>query len=111
MSTTEFLILYVSVLATMLLSRCLPLFVLKGRSLSPKLTEALELIPPAAFAALVANDLFQPTTLAQNPLEGTLPFVAALPVLIVAKQTKSLIWCALVGMAAYALLLQATGLL
>lgn len=111
MSTTEFLILYISVLTTMLLSRCLPLFVLKGRALSPRLTEGLELIPPAAFAALVANDLFQPATLARSPLEGLLPFVAALPVLVVAKRTKSLIWCALIGMVAYALLLQIAGLL
>lgn len=105
MPTNEFVILYVSVLVTMLLSRCVPLFVLKGRTLSPRLTEALGLIPPAAFAALVANDLFQPDVLAQRPLEGMLPFVAAIPVLAVAKRTQSLIWSALVGMVTYALLL------
>ncbi|MBO7675317.1 MAG: AzlD domain-containing protein [Atopobiaceae bacterium] len=111
MSTTEFLILYGCVLATMLLSRCVPLFALKGRSLSPRVTEALGLIPPAAFAALVANDLFQPDVLAKSPIEGILPFVAAIPVLVVAKRTHSLIWSALVGMVAYALLLSAANAL
>lgn len=111
MPANEFVILYVSVLVTMLLSRCVPLFVLKGRTLSPRLTEALGLIPPAAFAALVANDLFQPDALMQRPLEGALPFVAAIPVLVVAKKTRSLIWSALVGMVAYALLLSMTAAL
>jgi branched-subunit amino acid transport protein len=107
MATSDFVILYVCVLVTMLLSRCVPLFALKGRTISPRLTEALGLIPPAAFAALVANDLFQPNVLSQSPLEGMLPIVAAVPVLVVAKKTQSLIWSALVGMAAYALLLNA----
>lgn len=111
MSTHEFLILYACILLTMLACRCIPLFVLKGRELSPRLSEALGLIPAAAFAALVANDLFQPPMLVERPLAGLVPFAAAAPVLLVAKKTGSLIWCALVGMAAYALLLRVSGLL
>lgn len=105
MGTSDFLILYVSVLIPMLVCRCAPLFVLKGRELSPRVSEAINLIPPAAFAALVANDLFQPTVLRTSPLAGLLPFVAAVPVLVVARRTNSLIWSALVGMVAYAALL------
>lgn len=105
MSTHEFLIVYIGVLSTMLLCRCVPLFVLKGRELSPKVSEALGLIPAAAFAALVANDLIQPAAFVANPIAGLLPFVAAAVVLVVARKTGSLIWCAVVGMVAYAALL------
>ena len=55
MSVHESVVLCLSVLVTMLLCRCVPLFLLKGRELSPQAKEALNLIPPAAFAALVAN--------------------------------------------------------
>ena len=105
MSANEFLILYVCVLCTMLACRCIPLFVLKGRELSPRVKEAIGLIPSAAFAALVTNDLFRPDAFETGILEGLVPFVAAVPVLIVARKTGSLIWSALVGMCAYALLL------
>lgn len=105
-TTKEFLILYGCVLLPMLACRCIPLFVLKGRELSTRVTEAISLIPPAAFAALVANDLFQPAVIRDNPVEGAIPFVAAIPVLVVARKTGSLIWSALVGLAAYALLPQ-----
>lgn len=99
MSWEDFLIFYVCVLAVILACRCVPLFVLKGRELSPRVSEALGLIPPAAFAALVANDLFDPVAgLAWQPL------VAAALVVVVARRTGSLIWCALTGMAAYAAL-------
>ena len=99
MTQTDFLVFYLCVLAVILACRCVPLFVLKGRELSPRVTEALGLIPPAAFAALVANDLFDPTVgLSWRPL------LAAALVVVVARRTGSLIWCALAGMAAYAAL-------
>ncbi|MDO4796674.1 MAG: AzlD domain-containing protein [Coriobacteriales bacterium] len=105
MSPAEFAILYGGVLVTMLACRCLPLFVLKGRELSDGARKAIGLIPPAAFAALVANDVIRPDAFARGLLPGLLPVVAALPVLLVARKTGSLIWCALLGMACYALLL------
>lgn len=111
MSTHEFLVLYACVLVTMLISRCVPLFVLKGRDLPPRVSQALGLIPPAAFAALVANDLFLPTTLAQDPIAGIMPFVAAAPVVLVSKRTGSLIWSATTGMVAYAVLIYARTML
>ena len=95
-------VIYVSVLVTMLISRVVPLFVLKGRELSPAVTQAIGLIPAAAFAALVANDLFQPDLFAADPMAGFVPVVAALPVVVVARLKGSLILCAVVGMLAYA---------
>lgn len=100
MSEQDFLIFYLCVLAGILVCRCVPLLVLKGRQLPPRVTEALGLIPPAAFVALVANDLFDPSV----GFSWQAVLAAAL-VAVVAKKTGSLIGCALAGMAVYALLL------
>lgn len=98
MSGTDFAVFYVCVLAVILACRCVPLLALKGRELSPRVSEALGLIPPAAFAALVANDLFDPVAGPSWPA-----LLAAALVVVVARRTGSLVWCALVGMVAYAL--------
>ena len=98
MSMHDFFIVFATCLVTMLLCRCLPLFVLKGRQLPEGLARALGFIPPAAFAALVANDLLSPGMFDA----GLWP--AAAPVVVVARKTKSLLWCALAGCASYALL-------
>ena len=99
MSQGEFLVFYLCVLVVILACRCVPLLALKGRALSPRVSDALSLIPPAAFAALVANDLFDPVAGISVP-----GVAAALVVALVARRTGSLVWCALVGMAAYAAL-------
>lgn len=99
MSGEGFWVFYACVLAAILAFRCVPLFALKGRTLSPRVSEALGFIPPAAFAALVANDLIDP---AAGP--DPVPLVSAALVVLVARKTGSLIWCALAGMAVYALL-------
>lgn len=99
MSQGEFLVFYLCVLVVILACRCVPLLALKGRALSPRVSDALSLIPSAAFAALVANDLFDPVAGISVP-----GVAAALVVALVARRTGSLIWCALVGMAAYAAL-------
>ena len=104
MTVSEFLIVWLACLATMLICRCVPIFILKGRDLPETLRNALNLIPPAAFAALVANDLFNPHMFASGIWPGMIPVIAALIVVVVAKQTKSLIWCAITGVVAYALL-------
>ena len=62
MDAPDLIAFYLCVLASILVCRCVPLFALKGRELSPRVSEALGLIPPAAFAALVANDLFDPAS-------------------------------------------------
>ena len=99
MSASDFLAFYACALSVMLAFRCVPLLALKGRQLSPRASEALALIPPAAFAALVANDLFDPVA----PLRPA-PLAAAALVALVARRTGSLIWCAVTGMVAYATL-------
>ncbi len=104
MTNQQFLVFYVCVLVAMLLCRCVPMIALKGRQLSPRVSEALGLIPAAAYAALVANDLIDPSVIIADPVSSLVPFLAATVVLVVARKTGSLIWCALVGMGAYALL-------
>ena len=82
----------------------LPLFLLKGRELPPRVIEALGFIPSAAFAALVANDLLTPGMFDAGLWPAAAPFVAALAVVIVARLTKSLLWSAVVGVVVYAVL-------
>ena len=104
MTWGEFFIIFGICAVTMLVCRVVPLFVLKGRDLPELVEEALGYIPPAAFAALVANDILTPGAFATGFWPAALPFVASLVVVLVALKTKSLILCALVGVAAYALL-------
>lgn len=103
-SWTGFWIVFVICALTMLACRVLPLFVLKGRDLPPRLSEALGFIPPAAFAALVANDLLSPGMFDAGLWPAAAPLVAALVVVVVARLTKSLLWCAVAGVVVYALL-------
>lgn len=105
MSWTEFWIVLVACAITMLACRVLPLFILKGKELPPAMERALGFIPPAAFAALVANDLLAPGMFDAGLWPAAAPFVAGLAVVIVALKTKSLLWSAVTGVAAYALLL------
>lgn len=105
MSTTDFLIMLVACSATILICRVVPLFILKGRELQASTVRALQMIPAAAFAALVANDLFKPDLWAQGPWNGAMPLIAAAVVAIVGLKTKNLLACAIVGVVAYALLM------
>lgn len=104
MTWTEFWIVLVCCALTMLACRVLPLFLLKGKQLPASVEKALGFIPPAAFAALVANDLFSPGMFDAGLWVGAMPLVAALVVVVVACKTKSLLWCAVAGVASYALL-------
>ncbi len=100
----EFLFLYLFVLATMLVCRCAPMFLLRGRNLPERASQAIGLIPAAAFTALVANDLIDPQLFATDPFHGCMTLAAGGIVVVVARLTKSLVWCAIAGMAAYFLL-------
>lgn len=102
MSIEEFLIIYACVLATMLACRCIPLLALKGRALPDTLVRALNLIPPAAFAALVANDLLSPTMFQAGIWQGLMPLVAAALTLAAGYLRKSLALCIVVGVGSYA---------
>lgn len=101
MSVESALVIYGISLVTMLVSRCAPMFVLKGRELPDSVKTALGLIPPAAFAALVTNDLFSPTMFNDGIVGGLIPLVSAVVVIVVARVTSSLIWCAVSGVAVY----------
>ena len=101
---TGFWIVFVTCALTMLACRVLPLFLLKGRELPERVSEALGFIPSAAFAALVANDLLAPGMFDAGFWPAGAPLVAALIVVVVARLTKSLLISAIAGVAAYALL-------
>ncbi|WP_251179320.1 AzlD domain-containing protein [Adlercreutzia agrestimuris] len=104
MSWSNFLIIFICCAITMLACRVVPLFVLKGRNLPEGLEKALGFIPPAAFAALVANDLLDPAMFDAGIWPAAAPLVSAVVVGLVALKTKSLLWSAIAGVAAYALL-------
>lgn len=98
------MIVFACCAVTMLVCRVMPLFALKGRELPEGVQRALGFIPPAAFAALVANDLLSPGMFAAGLWPAAAPLLASLVVVAVALKTKSLLWCAVSGCAAYALL-------
>ncbi len=105
LSFTDFLILLVSCSLTILAFRTIPLMVLRGRELPAGLARALGFIPPAAFAALVANDLLSPGMFDSGLWPASIPLLAALCVVPVAIKTKSLVWSIIVGVGVYAFLL------
>jgi len=107
MPWSEFLIIFAICAGSIILFRTVPMLALAGHELPEGITSALSFIPAAAFAALVANDLFKPDVWASATglWPALLPFVAALPVVICALKTKSLALCIVVGCAAYALLM------
>lgn len=104
MSVNDFLLLWLVTFACIAACRILPAFVLRGRPLSPRVTEALGYIPPAAFAALVANDLVTPGAFAAGPWPALLPWVAAAAAVAVAVKSKSMLWTCVAGVAVYLLL-------
>ena len=105
MSMSSFLIIYLCCLVTMLLCRCVPLLALKGRTLPDNLVRALNLIPPAAFAALVANDLFSPGMFDAGLWQGLMPLAAAVLTMAVGYLRKSLVLCIVVGVGSYGLMM------
>ena len=105
MELGEFIIVFACCTITMLVCRCAPLMLLKGKKLPANVELALVFIPPAAFAALVANDLLTPGMFEAGVWPAAAPLVAALVVVAVARLTRSLLWCAIAGCAAYAFLL------
>ena len=105
MSWTEFAIIFSTTLAAMVACRVLPAFVLKGKQLSPRVETCLNLIPPAAFAALVTNDLFSPGMFDSGLWPAAIPLIASAIVLLIARQTKSIVVCCLAGIGIYAVLM------
>lgn len=104
MPVNEFLVLWLSSWAAIAFFRIAPAFALRGRTLSPRVTEALGYIPPAAFAALVGNDLISPGAFDAGLWQGLIPWIAAAGVVAVAIKTKSMLWCCVSGIAFYIVL-------
>lgn len=104
MTITEFFIILVGCAVLMFICRVVPMVALKGKELPESVVRALGFIPPAAFAALVANDLFQPSSLGGDPWVWAAPVIAAVLVGVVGVKTKSMAWCIVVGVVALGLL-------
>ena len=83
MTWAEFWVVLACCALTMLACRALPLFLLKGKQLPDAVSRALGFIPPAAFAALVANDLLAPGMFDAGLWPAAAPLVAALVVVVV----------------------------
>ena len=94
MSWSEFAFIGIACAATILICRVVPVFALRGRDLPGWLSQALAFIPPAAFAALISNDLLAPGM-----------FDAGFWPAAIAIKTKSLVWCIIVGVGVFGLLL------
>lgn len=105
MSWTEFALIGLACAVTILIFRVVPMFALRGRDLPGWLSQALAFIPPAAFAALIANDLFAVDMFDAGLWDGVMPLIAALIVIAVAIKTKSLVFCIIVGVGSYGLLM------
>ena len=100
MPVNEFLVLWLSSWAAIAFFR----IALRGRTLSPRITEALGYIPPADFAALVANDLVSPGAFDAGLWPALVPWIAAAGVVVVAIRTKSMLWCCVSGIVLYIVL-------
>lgn len=105
MSWSEFAFIGLACAVTILICRVVPVFALRGRDLPGWLSQALTFIPPAAFAALIANDLLSPGMFDTGLWPAAIPLIAAVAVVLVAWKTKSLVWCIIVGVGAYGLML------
>ncbi len=102
---SQYFIIMGTCIFTMLLCRVTPLLLLKGKKLSSTVEQTLGFIPPAAFAALAANDLLTPGMFAGGIWPAASPLIASAIVVITAKLSKSLIVCVVVGVSVYALLM------
>lgn len=105
MSWTEFGIIALSVIVTMLICRVVPMFLLKGRELPESITRALNLIPAATFAALIANDLFSTDMFTGGLWQGSIPLIAAILVFIAGYIKKSLVLCIVIGVVSYGVMM------
>ncbi len=112
MGVSDFLVILLGVTVLMFVCRVAPVVLLKGRDLPDAVTRALGLIPAAAFAALVANDLFDPADFAAgtDALTWAGPLIAAAAVAVVGFKAKSMAWCIVVGVAALAAVTYLPGL-
>ncbi|MDO4851719.1 MAG: AzlD domain-containing protein [Actinomycetota bacterium] len=105
MPWSSYLLIFAICVGTIIVFRVAPMFMLAGRDLPEPVAVMLGYIPVCAFAALVANDLFKPESFSAGPWAVLIPYLASIPVIVIARKTRSLALCIVVGVAAYALLL------
>lgn len=74
-SWEEFALIGLGCALTILVFRTAPLFLLRGKELPGWLSQALAFIPPAAFAALIANDILSPTMFDAGIWPGLIPLI------------------------------------
>ncbi len=112
MPVSSFLVILVGVSVLMFVCRVAPVVLLKGRDLPDTVKRALGYIPAAAFAALVANDLFDPADFAAgtDPMTWAGPLIAAAVVAVVGFKTKSMAWCIVAGVLSLAAVTYLPGL-
>ena len=85
--------------------RIVPLYTLIKKQLPEKVQQALQLIPAACFAALVANDLFDPAVWSAGiSFSAMIPLLSAIPVVGISLYKPSLFLSVLVGVGCFALL-------
>lgn len=110
MPLSDFFVILAVCSVCMFACRVVPLVAFKGRDLPEPVERALGFIPAAAFAALVANDLFTPSLFGGNPWEWVAPLIAAALVAVVGFKTRSMAWCIVVGVASLGVLRVLAGL-
>ena len=104
MPWSEYWLIVAALAITILIFRVAPLLLLSGRELPESIERALNFVPVAAFAALVANDLVDPAAWVDPSIHDVIPLIAALPVIVIALKTRSLAACIIAGVGFYALL-------
>lgn len=109
MPVSDFLVILAVCAVAIFVCRVVPLVAFKGRELPAGVERALNFIPAAAFAALVANDLFVPDRFSGAFAEWGAPLVAAVLVAAVGLKTRSMVWCIVVGVASLGLMQLALG--
>lgn len=105
MSWTEFWVILTCCAITILICRTVPLLALKNRELPKGLKRAVEFIPSATFAALVANDVISPGMFNDGIWPAAAILIATACVVLIAVKTRSLVFSAIGGVASYALLM------
>lgn len=104
MAWSSYWMVFAVCVITMIIFRVAPALLIADREMPHEFNRALGFIPAAAFSALVMNDLFNPQVWSAGIWQGLLPFIAIIPVIVVALKTKSLALCIIVGIVAYGLL-------
>ena len=103
MPVNEFLVLWLSSWAAIAFFRIAPAFALRGRTLSPRVTEPWVIfrLPPLRRWSPTID---KPGAFDAGLWQGLIPWIAAAGVVAVAIKTKSMLWCCVSGIVFYIVL-------